>query len=380
MYLFSQMVQPMTTTDRRNWLKTVALGGGFTLLGGMPGLANLKERTTFPAEGPVKLNSNENPFGPSKSVREVIRENFGLGCRYPFQYMKGLVRDIAKKEEVPESCVVITGGSTEGLQATGLVYGLGGGEIVAADPTFQALLRYGEYFGAYVHRVPLDDSLTHDLEAMERRITGKTRLVFLCNPNNPSGTLLDPGELKDFCASVAGRAVVFSDEAYYDYITDPDYPSMVELVRENYNVIVSKTFSKVYGLAGMRIGYLIARPDIALRLRESLMANTNTLAILAARQALKDADFYKFSLAENERCKQWIYGELDQMGLPYLRSHTNFVFFKSGVPIQDLIPKMAAENVQIGRPFPPLFDWARISTGTFEEVQAFTHALKKVMA
>ncbi len=370
----------MNTTDRRNWLKTVALGGGFTLLGGMKGFAELAENSPLPAAGPVKLNSNENPFGPSKSVREVMRENFDLGCRYPFQYLKGLVRDIALKEEVPESCIVVTGGSTEGLKAAGLVYGLEGGEIVAADPTFQALLRYAEYFGAYVHRVPLDDSLTHDLEAMERRITGKTRLVFLCNPNNPSGTLLAPGKLRDFCASAADRCVVFSDEAYYDYITEPDYPSMVELVREDYNVIVSKTFSKVYGLAGMRIGYLIARPDIALRLRESLMANTNTLAILAARQALKDAEFYKFSLAQNEKCKQWIYGELDKMGLPYLKSHTNFVFFKSGRPIRDLQMAMADENVQIGRPFPPLLDWARISTGTFEEVQAFTRALKKVMA
>jgi len=370
----------MNTTDRRNWLKTVALGGGFTLLGGMQGFAKLTDNSALIIDGPVKLNSNENPYGPSKSVREVIRENFDLGCRYPFQYIKGLVRDIARKEEVPESCIVITGGSTEGLKAAGLVYGLEGGEIVAADPTFQALLRYAEYFGAYVHRVPLDDSLTHDLEAMHRRITGKTRLVFLCNPNNPSGTLLEPGKLRDFCASVAGKCVVFSDEAYYDYITEPDYPSMVELVRENYNVIVSKTFSKVYGLAGMRIGYLIARPDIALRLRQSLMANTNTLAILTARQALKDTEFYKFSLTQNEKCKELIYGELDQMGLPYLKSHTNFVFFKSGWPIGELIQKMSAENVQIGRPFPPLLDWARISTGTLDEVQAFTRALKKVMA
>jgi len=370
----------MNTTDRRNWLKTVALGGGFTLLGGMQGFARFTDPPTLLADGPVKLNSNENPFGPSKSVREVIRDNFDLGCRYPFKYLGDLVRDIARKEEVPESCIVVTGGSTEGLKAAGLVYGLAGGEIVAADPTFQALLRYAEYFGGYVHRVPLDDTLTHDLEAMERRITGKTRLVFLCNPNNPSGTLLEPGKLRDFCASVAERAVVFSDEAYYDYITEPDYPSMVELVREDYNVIVSKTFSKVYGLAGMRLGYLIARPDIARRLREALMANTNTLAILAARQALKDTEFYKFSLAQNEKCKAWIYGELDQMGLPYLRSHTNFVFFKSGVPIEELIQKMAAEDVQIGRPFPPLLEWARISTGTFEEVQAFTRALKKVMA
>ena len=369
----------MNVTDRRNWLKTMALGGGFTLLGGVQGYASLLKEAEAPFAGTAKLNSNENPYGPSDSVRKVLRENFDLGCRYPFQYVKDLVRDIAKKEEVSEDCVVITGGSTEGLHAAGLVYGLEGGEIVAADPTFQALMRYAEGFGAYVHRVPLDESLTHDLDAMERRVTGKTRLIFICNPNNPSGTLLDAGRLRDFCASTASRAVVFSDEAYYDYITEPDYPSMTSLVRDGYNVIVSKTFSKVYGLAGLRIGYLIARPDIAGRLRDSLMANTNTLAILAARQALADTDFYKFSLAQNEKCKNMIYNQLDQMNLPYIRSHTNFVFFKSGVPISDLMGKMSAQGVQIGRPFPPLLDWARISTGKIEEVEAFTRGIQKAL-
>ncbi|MDM9631622.1 pyridoxal phosphate-dependent aminotransferase [Robiginitalea aurantiaca] len=369
----------MNTTDRRNWLKTVALGGGFTLLGGLQGYASLTPDAQSPFKGLAKLNSNENPFGPSESVRKVIQENFEVGCRYPFQYMKDLVRDIAKKEEVSEDCIVLTGGSTEGLKAAGLVYGLEGGEIVAADPTFQALLRYAEYFGGYVHRVPLDASLTHDLDAMERRVTGKTRLIFICNPNNPSGTLLDSGKLRDFCSSTASRAVVFSDEAYYDYITEPDYPSMTSLVREGYNVIVSKTFSKVYGLAGMRIGYLVARPDIASRLQDSLMANTNSLAILAAKQALADTDFYKFSLAQNEKCKDMIYAQLDQMNLPYIKSHTNFVFFKSGMPIGNLIEKMGAEGVQIGRPFPPLLDWARISTGRIEEVEAFNRGLQRVL-
>ena len=371
----------MNTTDRRNWLKTMALGGGFTLLGGSQAYASLIHKSPDrPLDGPVRLSSNENPYGPSDSVRRVIQENFDLGCRYPFQYIKSLVRDIAQKEEVPESCVVITGGSTEGLQAAGLLYGAEGGEVVAADPTFQALLRYAEQFGAYVHRVPLDESLTHDLEAMERRITGKTRLVFICNPNNPTGTLLRPDHLRDFCSSVSGRTVVFSDEAYYDYITEPDYPSMVSLVREDYNVIVSKTFSKVYGLAGMRIGYLIARPDIAGRIKDSLMANTNTLAVLAAQQALKDTDFYKFSLEQNEACKKLIYTRLDEMNIPYIPSHTNFVFFKSGMPVDSLIREMGSEGVQIGRPFPPLLNWARISTGTTEEVRSFTTALSKVMA
>ena len=370
----------MNTTDRRNWLRTVALGGGFALMGGLPDLAASPESPRRPLRMPAKLNANENPFGPSKAVREVLAEGMDAGCRYPFAYMKPLVKAIAAKEEVSEDCVVVTGGSTEGLKATGLVFGLDRGEIVAADPTFQALLRYAESFGAYVHRVPLDDTHTHDLEAMERRIHSKTRLVFLCNPNNPTGTLLGREQLRDFCLSTDNKAVVFSDEAYYDFITEPDYPSMVELVREDRNVIVSKTFSKVYGLAGLRIGYLIARPDIALRLRQALMANTNTLAILAAKAALEDTGFYKFSLQQNEQAKRHLYSAFDRMGLPYIPSHTNFVFFKSGMPVRNLIGQMEAEGVQIGRPFPPLTQWARISTGTMEDMKAFTAALGRVLS
>ena len=340
-----------------------------------------EESPTLPSlEGPIRLSSNENPFGPSEKVRSRIRNSFDIACRYPFQYLSQLVTEIAEKEGVSRDCVVVTGGSTEGLKACGLVYGLEGGEVIAADPTFQALLTYAENFGAYVHRVPLNEKMEHDLEGMSRRITSKTRLIFLCNPNNPTGTLLDKDTLRDFCTSHDGKSIIFSDEAYYDFIVEPDYPSMVELVREGRNVIVSKTFSKVYGLAGMRIGYLIARPDIADRLKEAVMANTNILAIEAAREALKDDEFYKFSLQKNFEAKKYIYQTLEDLNLNYIPSHTNFVFFRTGRPVRDVISAMQREDVIIGRPFPPMEEWARISTGTMDEVRAFGSALRKVMA
>ena len=153
---------------------------------------------------------------------------------------------------------------------------------------------------------------------------------------------------------------------------------MLELVKEGKNVIVSKTFSKVYGMAGIRIGYLIARPDIALRLKANVMAMTNVLAIVAAQEALKDSDFYKFSIAKNMEAKQMIYKTLDQLKLTYNQSHTNFVFFQSNRHITELSAAMANEGVLIGRPFPPLEDWARVSTGTTEEVSKFCEALKRV--
>lgn len=348
-------------------------------MGGLGTMAMEYAPRALALDGPVKLNSNENPFGPSKNVRSVISNSFDIACRYPFQYLTKLVAEIAEKEGVSKDCVVVTGGSTEGLKASGLVYGLEGGEIIAADPTFQAMLSYAENFGAHVHRVPLNEKMEHDLDAMSKRITSKTRLIFLCNPNNPTGTLLNKDVLRDFCTSNDNKAVIFSDEAYYDFITEPDYPSMVELVKEDRNVIVSKTFSKVFGLAGMRIGYLIARPDIATRLKKAVMANTNVLAIEAAREALRDDEFYKFSLQKNTEAKQHVYKTLDGLGLSYIPSHTNFVFFKTGRPIRDIISSMERENVLIGRPFPPMMNWARISTGTMEEMRVFSAALEKVM-
>lgn len=371
----------MKNIDRRQWLKTAGLGSSFTLFGGIGSLkASFGETIDYPDENSTaKLNSNENPFGPSKRVRSAITKAFDSACRYPSVVFRPLLEQIAETEGVTTDHIVITGGSTEGLKATGLTYGIDQGEIIAADPTFQAMLRYAEGFGAYVHRVPVDQNLGHDLEAMAQRINNKTRLIFVCNPNNPTGTLIDKNVLRDFCSSVSKKAVVFSDEAYYDFITEADYPSMVELVKEGMNVIVSKTFSKVYGLAGMRIGYLVARPDIATRLRKNIMAMTNVLAIEAAKEALRDDDFYKFSLIKNTEAKNAIYKTLDDLNLEYSKSHTNFVFFKTGRPITEMIAEMKRENVVIGRPFPPFYEWCRISTGTMESMAMFDTALKKVL-
>jgi len=371
----------MNNIDRRKWLKTIGLGSGFTVLGGINALtASPSEIITLKEKGSItKLNSNENPFGPSKNVRAAITTAFDKACRYPSVVFRPLLEKIAVTEGVSTDHIVITGGSTEGLKATGLTFGIAGGEIIAADPTFQAMLRYAEGFGAYVHRVPVNNEMGHDLEAMAQRVNNKTRLLFICNPNNPTGTLIEKNKLRDFCSSMSKKTIVFSDEAYYDFIMEPDYPSMVELVKQGMNVIVSKTFSKVYGLAGMRIGYLVARPDIAARLRKNIMAMTNVLAIEAAKEALKDDDFYKFSLLKNREAKKSIYGTLDALNLEYIPSHTNFVFFKTGRPISEMISEMKKENVLIGRPFPPFYEWARISTGTMENMKQFDQALKKVL-
>lgn len=365
--------------NRRKWLQLTGLAGSATLLSTTDTFARSLDLN--PVATPARLCYNENPFGPSDRVREAVMEAFMESShQYPFARIADLQKDIADKEGVDASSIVVTGGSTEGLKATGLTYGWKGGEIVSPDPTYLSLLSYAEQFGAYINKVPLNDKLEHDLEEMDRRVTNNTRLVFVCNPNNPTGTLIPKERIEDFCESLSKRTIVFSDEAYGEFITEPDYPSMTTLVKKGANVIVSRTFSKVYGLAGLRVGYLIARPDIANRIRPNAMASTNMLAVYAAKAALKDQQFYNTSLAKNLEAKEYMYDLFDELGLKYVKSHTNFVFFHTGMPIGKLIEKMKEQDVQVGRPFPPLTDWCRISTGQMNDVMKFGQGLKKVFA
>ncbi len=371
----------MKKLNRRQWLRTAGIAGSLAVAGShrlfaLPGTAPSLD----PPDSLVRLNANENPYAPSKTVREAMLRGFDRVCRYPYEERPEVRRLVAEREGVDEDHVLLTVGSREGLEISGMVYGMNGGEIVSAEPTFKALMSYAEHFGAFINRVPLDENLVHDLEEMERRITHRTSLVFVCNPNNPSGTLLPAGRLRDFCHSVSKRTVVFCDEAYFDYVTEPNYPTMVELVKEGANVIVSRTFSKVYGLAGIRIGYLVARPDIIARLRQVQFDRPNMLALFAAKATLQDHEFYRYSLEMNARARDRIYAVLDELGLRYVPSHTNFVFFHTGRPIQEIIEAMEKQGVRVGRPFPPLTDWCRVSTGTLEEMDRFGAALRKVMS
>ena len=373
----------MTGITRRSWLKNASLGGGLAMFGGL-GLtqtlsaAEIKKYNPRPLDGPIRLGSNENPYGPSETVRKAMSSHFDLGCRYPWSYNGDLVKMLAEKEGVPENHIVLVAGSTEGLKISGLTFG-SGGEIITCAPTFLSMMTYAELWGTEINWVPLNKDLDFDLDEIEKRVSSKTKLVFLCNPNNPTGKLLPAQKVKDFCETVSKKAIVFSDEAYYDYITEPNYPSMVDLVKQGKNVIVSRTFSKVYGLAGIRLGYLIAKPELAAKLQDRVVANTNIMAIEAGKAALMDQDFYNFSVSKAKEAKKMITDTLDSLKMPYLESHANFVFFHSGRDIVELNKQMENKGFIIGRPFPPLNDWCRISTGTLEEVALYNTAIKEVL-
>ncbi len=366
--------------NRRQWLKTTALAGGFTLFNGLSGIEKLsaeeiKKFNPRKLTSPIRLSSNENPYGPSERVRNAVKNAFSDGCRYPYGYAAELEVILAKKHGVDPESIMLTGGSTEGLKIAGITFTADGGEIIAAKPTFLAMMQYAEMWGAKINWVPVDEQMGYDLQEIEKRISSDTKMIFLCNPNNPTSTLLPADTLTDFCSSVSKKAVVFSDEAYYEYIEDPNYPSMIDLVKKGENVVVSKTFSKVFGMAGMRIGYLIAKPELAQILRKNIVAMSNVYAIEGAKEALLDHEFADFSIQKNKEAKTIIYNALDHLELPHVKSNTNFVFFKSGKNIDELGGRMLDKGIMVGRAFPPFYDWCRVSTGTLEETELFAQSL-----
>jgi len=365
--------------SRRDWLRSSVGIGGLLLAPEMVlSSQEIKKFNPRPLLETIKLSSNENPYGPSELVQKAVVKAFDHGCRYPYAYSDKLAIKLAKKHGVDPESIIITGGSTEGLKITGLTFTQGGGEIIAGQPTFLAMMDFAEQWGAKISWVPVDKNKGYDLNSIKDQINTNTKLVFLCNPNNPTGTVIPKNSLKDFCKNASKKTIIFSDEAYYDFIQEADYPSMDTLVREGANVIVSKTFSKVYGLAGLRIGYLIAPPHLAKQIRSNVVAMSNVLAIAAAEKALEDQEFYDFSLNKIKQGRKLITDTLDELKLNYIPSNTNFVFFHSKKHIDDLGKQMLEKGVRIGRPFPPFYDWCRISVGTLPEVQAFTNALKEV--
>ena len=370
----------MFNLPRRQWLKWSALGTTAALVDPTQLTTPLSFGQKSDSSAPVviRLSANENPYGPSERMRQAMSEAYDRACRYPYSWYAELVGMLAEKHGVSPQHIMLTAGSTEGLKMAGITYGGPGTNIVAAEPVFLALLRYAEQFGTYIHRVPVLADGTHDLPAMEQRLTQSTRLVYVCNPNNPTGALQPAADLRQFCEAISHRSMVFADEAYFDYITEPNYPSMTELVRAGGNVIVARTFSKVYGLAGLRIGYLVARPDIIERIGRSVMSGPNMLAVAAAKAALEDEEFYRFSVAKAFEGRRKVTDTLDELGLSYVPPATNFVFFKTGRNIVDVQRAYLAQGVQVGRPFPPLTDWCRVSMGTVEQVDALCAATRRV--
>ena len=274
---------------------------------------------------------------------------------------------------------IVTGtGSGELLRALGMLAARDGGEIVAAQPTYLELPRYAEGCGAKIRFVPVDAKLRHDLAAMHAAVSARTRAVYLCNPNNPTGTALPAADIRAFVAALPESVTTIVDEAYMDFAVGTDVGSVADLTQGQRRVVVLRTFSKIHGMAGIRCGYAIARADVAKELAAARMTTPNVFAVRAARASLGDQAFLTDCRRRILGSRVRITTELTRLKLPYAEPQGNFVFFDTGMPLKRFTELMRARNILVGRRFAPYDNWCRITIGTEPEVDAFLTALPAV--
>ncbi len=377
------MKTPRTPSlNRRQWLQaTGAAVAGLTLaprLRAAPAAPAVDYLPVTP-EGLVQLSLNENTLGASPQAIAAMRAHLDLTCRYPYGLTPTLVKTIAAKEGVSPDHIVMGVGSGELLEGCAALFSREPGEVVTAVPGYMQLVAAMERRGSRVVGVPVNDRLEYDLDAMATRVGPATRCVYLCNPNNPTGTLAPAGRLRDFVIAVARHAPVFIDEAYLECADDFVGNTQVGLVREGHNVIVARTFSKIYGLAGQRIGYAVMAPATARALRPYLTGTMNLLGVVAAQASLADTGFVPAARARIKDGRDALLAVLRAKGRRYAEPQGSFVFFRTGQPIAEFQARMRAEGVIVARAFPPLLDWCRISIGNPAEMAVAHAALQKVL-
>lgn len=328
-------------------------------------------------DNPLVLCWNENPYGPSPAARAAVARSISDGCRYPSDAdMHALVGALARHEAADPEHIVIGTGSGELLRALAVVCGHDGGEFIAAAPTYLELPDYAQIFGATTHFVPVDARLAHDLPAMRAAVGPRTRAVYLCNPNNPTGTAVPAAEIEAFVASLPAHVVTIVDEAYMDFTTGAGVRSVRSLVDTQHRVVVLRTFSKIHGMAGLRMGYAVTTPEIAAPLRAACMTTPNILAVRAARASLDDHVFLERTRTRILASRTRITSELSRLNRRYAEPQGNFVFFDTGMPLATFTQRMKARGILVGRAFPPYDQWCRITIGTEPEVESFLGALR----
>jgi histidinol-phosphate aminotransferase len=328
----------------------------------------------------IDLSSNENPYGPSPQALEAMTRCQSVACRYPDDVERRVVEAIAKLHGIAPERVVLGCGSSEILRLCDAAFLGPGRKVLAAEPTFEAVLQYAKVTRAEAVQLPLDAAFRHDLGAMAAACDASTGLVYVCNPNNPTGTIVSGKELEAFVARVPPSAVVLVDEAYHHFVEDPGYRSMAELVDRYPNLVVARTFSKIYGMAGMRLGYGISSLANAEALRaQAAWGNTNIAVLEAALASLEDKDLVARQRERLNGTRRSLCRALEQDGRRYIPSEANFMMIDAGGDVKTLIPAFEARGVKVGRRFAAMPGWLRITIGKPDETEAFLAALRELV-
>jgi len=369
--------------SRRKFAQLLGIGAATVVVRPPVSFAKPTQSVTTPlteAGSVVRLSANENPYGPCPKALQAITDSFGLACRYPDEHNNVLIDKLAKVNSVNHDQILLGDGSGEILKLCAETFtGPKSGRLVAADPTFEAILNNATANGAEVVKVPLASSFAHDLPKM--LAAAKGGLIYVCNPNNPTASITPKGELHDFIARTPGETMILVDEAYFHYADSPNYESVIPLVKEHPNLIVSRTFSKIYGMAGLRCGYCVAQKETIERMRPNQMWDSvNCMALAAATASLDDPDQVANGQRLNSEAKAFVTSELDKMGYKQIPSQANFIMFDCKRPVVPLIQALKRRNVQVGRLFPAVPNYMRVTIGKKSEMEVFLSAFRQVIA
>ncbi len=333
-----------------------------------------------PPEGIALLSRNENPYGPSKSALKMLEYASSKGAFYVSQdAMVTLKTLIADRYGLTPDHIAITTGSGEALSAIALIYGPKG-PIVAPRLFWDTTALYAKRLGmAEISRVPLLADMDVDLAGIEAAVTPETGLVQLCNPNNPTGLVTPAAILKPAVKRMAAKTTVLVDEAYMELADAPEETSCIDLVKAGHDVIVARTFSKIYGMAGIRVGYTISAPDVAENIQMTAMSWSPCTSFAGAIGCYNDEPFLDYSKSKIVEGRQMVMATLDTLGLEYLPSQTNFVYFKSGKEANAVQKAMADKQISVRGQYMDYNEWTRVSMGLIPDVERFCKALPEVV-
>lgn len=386
------MASPM---NRRAWLKTsTLLTGGITLLpaalSSLPVAASPVRSQKFisdvdfgrnaPPVLKARLFANENPFGPSDKAKKAIIDSLGHSYQYAFRDIELMQEKIIAYEGLPKDTVLLASGSSPILMAAAMCYCKEGCSVVSADPSYTDLPEQAEGFKAKWIKVPLTAEYKLDLDAMEKAIDNTTKLVYICNPNNPTATVVDTAKLKDFCERVSKKVMVFVDEAYIDYLPDVQGTTLIDSVKKGQNIIVARTFSKLYGFAGLRVGYMVAQPETIKKINQFCVGpvGISSTSISAALASYQDTTFLQEALQKTLASKNYLYKVLDEEGYKYIPSSANFVMFPIKMDGERFTEELFKRGVGVRYWKFNKQNWCRVSVGRMDEMEAFAQAFKEI--
>ncbi|MCU6708344.1 histidinol-phosphate transaminase [Paenibacillus sp. J5C_2022] len=327
----------------------------------------------------IKLASNENPYGCSSKVREAVMEEIERSSIYPDGASIELTDALAGKLGVDTRSVIFGSGSSEIILMIARAFLAPGDETIMADETFSQYKHNAEIENAHIIEVPLKEGV-HDLPAMLDKVTDRTKVLWICNPNNPTGTIVKHDELTAFMKAVPEHVLVVLDEAYGEYIDDPAYSNGVKMLKECRNLVVLRTFSKIYGLAALRIGYGVGHPDVIHfinQVREPF--NTTRVAQAAAKASLADDQFVAGCRTDNRQGLEYMCEKFDELGLNYFPAYGNFIMVDVKRPSQEVFQSLLQNGVIVRPRWAHYPSYIRVSVGTPEQNEKFIAALEQVL-